>query len=166
MEKLAEKTKVRVPSKAKIRVVWEDNPENYTQERSKRIAKYITEKYGNNNVQVVFKPKKVITEEGEVEMTVADNVMDITYQRKLFKEWLDSTGADQLILCTTSQTVITVLNKLSKDLLNCFAGYVDLKNLLEKMRENTNINSKEQKGIMLFMGAGDITKWASDIVNV
>ena len=42
MEKLAEKTKVRVPSKAKIRVVWEDNPENYTQERSKRIAKYIT----------------------------------------------------------------------------------------------------------------------------
>jgi len=42
----------------------------------------------------------------------------------------------------------------------------DLKNLLEKMQENTNINSKEQKGIMLFMGAGDITKWASDIVNV
>ena len=94
MEKLAEKTKVRVPSKAKIRVVWEDNPENYTQERSKRIAKYITEKYGNNNVQVVFKPKKVITEEGEVEMTVADNVMDITYQRKLFKEWLKNSNID------------------------------------------------------------------------
>lgn len=94
MEKIAEKTKVRVPSKAKIRVVWEDNPENYTQERSKRIAKYITEKYGNNNVQVVFKPKKVITEEGEVEMTVADNVMDITYQRKLFKEWLKNSNID------------------------------------------------------------------------
>ena len=30
MEKLAEKTKVRVPSKAKIRVVWYDNQDNNT----------------------------------------------------------------------------------------------------------------------------------------
>jgi hypothetical protein len=79
-----------LPEKAKIRVIWEDNPENYTQERSKRIAKYFTEKYSNNNVQVIFKPKKVNTELGEVEMTVADNVMDVVYQRKLFKEWLDT----------------------------------------------------------------------------
>ena len=39
MEKLAEEVKTKVPSKAKIRVIWEDNPENYTQERAKRIAK-------------------------------------------------------------------------------------------------------------------------------
>ena len=92
MEKLIQK--VSIPKKAKIRVIWEDNPENYTQERSKRIAKYITEKYDNPNVQVIFKPKKVMTEEGEVEMTVADNVMDITYQRKLFKEWLTINNVD------------------------------------------------------------------------
>lgn len=94
MENLVELQKRTVPSKAKIRVIWEDNPENYTQERSKRIAKYITEKYGNPNVQVVFKPKKVMTEDGEVEMTVADNVMDITYQRKLFKEWVTINNVD------------------------------------------------------------------------
>lgn len=94
MEKLVEMSRVTVPSKAKVRVIWEDNPENYTQERSKRIAKYISEKYGNNNVQVVFKPKKIVTEEGEVEMTVADNVMDTTYQRKLFKEWLNVSNID------------------------------------------------------------------------
>lgn len=94
MEKLVEMSRVTVPSKAKVRVIWEDNPENYTQERSKRIAKYISEKYGNNNVQVVFKPKKIVTEEGEVEMTVADNVMDTTYQRKLFKEWLNISNID------------------------------------------------------------------------
>ena len=92
MEKVVEKVKMEVPSKAKIRVIWEDNPENYTQERSKRIAKHITEKYGNNNVQVVFKPKKITTEEGEVEMAVADNVMDTIYQRKLFKQWLKTTN--------------------------------------------------------------------------
>jgi DNA repair exonuclease SbcCD ATPase subunit len=92
MEKLIQK--VSIPKKAKIRVIWEDNPENYTQERSKRMAKYFTEKYDNPNVQVIFKPKKVMTEEGEVEMTVADNVMDITYQRKLFKEWLTINNVD------------------------------------------------------------------------
>jgi DNA repair exonuclease SbcCD ATPase subunit len=94
MEKLVEKVKTKVPSKAKIRVIWEDNPENYTQERVKRITKHITEKYGNPNVQVIFKPKKITTEDGEVEMTVADNVMDSTYQRKLFKEWLKITNID------------------------------------------------------------------------
>ena len=94
MEKIVEKVKIEVPSKAKIRVIWEDNPENYTQERAKRMAKYITEKYGNPNVQVVFKPKKITTDEGEVEMTVADNVMDSTYQRKLFKQWLKVTNID------------------------------------------------------------------------
>lgn len=80
--------KVSIPSKAKCRVIWEDNPENYTKERANRIAKYFVEKYNNPNIQVIFKPKKVNTEHGEVEMTVADNVMDISYQRKLFKEWV------------------------------------------------------------------------------
>lgn len=86
--------KVHIPKNAKLRVLWEDNLENYTQERSKRIAKYFTEKYNNLNVQVIFKPKKTKTEDGEVEMTVADNVMDPVYQRKLFKEWLTNNNID------------------------------------------------------------------------
>jgi hypothetical protein len=61
MENLVEKGLIKVPSKAKIRVIWEDDPNNYTQERQKRIAKYIAEKYGNQNVQVIFKAKKVDT---------------------------------------------------------------------------------------------------------
>lgn len=94
MSKTSELKKIEVPSKSKIRIIWEDNPENYTKERSNRIAKYMTEKYGNSNVQVIFKPKKVSTENGEVEMSVADNVMDISYQRKLFKEWLKNNNID------------------------------------------------------------------------
>ena len=66
MEKTLELTKVMIPSKAKIRVLWEDNPENYTQERAKLVTKYFTEKYDNLNVQVVFKPKKVVTSEGSI----------------------------------------------------------------------------------------------------
>jgi len=83
------KEKVTIPAKATVRVVWEDAPENYTKDRVKRIEQYIAQKYSVDKVQVIFKPKKVDTAHGEVEMSIADNVMDSTYQRKLFKEWLD-----------------------------------------------------------------------------
>lgn len=84
-----EKKKVTIPPKAHVRVVWEDAPENYTKDRVKRIEQYISQKYSVDKVQVIFKPKKVDTEHGQVEMSIADNVMDTNYQRKLFKEWLD-----------------------------------------------------------------------------
>ena len=88
------KEKVSIPSKANVRVVWEDAPENYTKDRVKRVEQYIAEKYGVSKVQVIFKPKKQDTEHGQVEMSIADNVMDTTYQRKLFKEWLDGNKID------------------------------------------------------------------------
>jgi hypothetical protein len=94
MGNTVKKKKLQIPNKAKIRVVWEDKPENYTKERQKRINTYFSEKYGNNNVQVIFKPKKVDIDGTEVEMTVADNVMDSTYQRKLFKEWIKINNVD------------------------------------------------------------------------
>jgi len=83
-----------IPPKARIRVIWEDLPENYTKERQKRVNTYFTEKYNNPNVQVIFKPKKTMVEGSDVEMTVADNVMDSNYQRKLFKEWLNTNDID------------------------------------------------------------------------
>ena len=88
------KEKVSIPSKANVRVIWEDTPENYTKDRVKRIEQYIAEKYNVSKVQVIFKPKKQDTEHGQVEMSIADNVMDSTYQRKLFKEWLEGNKID------------------------------------------------------------------------
>ena len=88
------KEKVSIPSKATVRVVWEDAPENYTKDRVKKIEQYIAEKYGVSKVQVIFKPKKQDTEHGQVEMSIADNVMDGNYQRKLYKEWLDGNKID------------------------------------------------------------------------
>ena len=94
MSNTLKRKKVSIPEKAKIRVIWEDKPENYTKERQKRISTYFSEKYGNHNVQVIFKPKKIDVEGKEIEMTVADNVMDINYQRRLFKEWLTVNNVD------------------------------------------------------------------------
>ena len=42
MGNVIHKVNTEVPTKAKIRVIWEDSPENYTQERSRRIAKHIS----------------------------------------------------------------------------------------------------------------------------
>jgi DNA repair exonuclease SbcCD ATPase subunit len=88
------KKKIDIPAKAKIRVVWQDKPENYTKERQKRMSAYFSEKYNNSNVQVIFKPNRVDIEGTEVEMTMADNVMDTNYQRKLFKEWVKLNNVD------------------------------------------------------------------------
>lgn len=88
------KEKVTIPSKASVRVIWEGDPVEYTKDRVKRIEQYIAEKYSVDKVQVIFKPKKQNTEHGEVEMAITDNVMDINYQRRLFKEWLDGNKID------------------------------------------------------------------------
>lgn len=85
-----EKTKITIPSKATVRVQWEDEPQNYTKDKVKIIERYFVEKYGIEKVQVIFKPKKVDSVNGEVEMSITDNVMDSNYQRRLFKEWLDN----------------------------------------------------------------------------
>lgn len=84
------KEKISIPSKATVRVVWEGDPIEYTKDRVKRIEQYFSEKYSVNKIQVIFKPKKSDSIHGEVEMSIADNVMDSNYQRKLFKEWLDN----------------------------------------------------------------------------
>jgi len=85
-----EKNKITIPSKATVRVQWEDEPQNYTKDKIKIIERYFVEKYGIEKVQVIFKPKKVDSINGEVEMSITDNVMDGNYQRRLFKEWLDN----------------------------------------------------------------------------
>lgn len=85
-----EKTKITIPSKATVRVQWEDEPQNYTKDKVKRIEHYFAEKYNVEKVQVIFKPKKVDSVNGEVEMSITDNVMDSNYQRRIFKEWLDN----------------------------------------------------------------------------
>lgn len=85
-----EKAKITIPSKATVRVQWEDEPQNYTKDKVKIIERYFVEKYGIEKVQVIFKPKKIDSNSGTVDMSITDNVMDSNYQRRLFKEWLDN----------------------------------------------------------------------------
>jgi len=80
-------------SNNKIRVYWDDLPENYTKELKNRVVKHFSTKYNvdKNNINVVFRASKM-GEDGElisVNDAGIDNIMDINYQRELMKEWLN-----------------------------------------------------------------------------
>ena len=81
-----------IPQNARIKVYWDDAPENYSREAKNRVQKYFSKKYGvdRNNIQVEYRPIKV-GKDGKlihIEGSSIENIMDINYQRKLFNEWL------------------------------------------------------------------------------
>jgi DNA repair exonuclease SbcCD ATPase subunit len=73
-----------------IQVVWEDTPENFTQERIKRVRTYFQKKYSSTNVNVVTKVK---TDEGDLQsIDVSMNILDENYQKELIVKFLDNNG--------------------------------------------------------------------------
>jgi DNA repair exonuclease SbcCD ATPase subunit len=73
-----------------IQVVWEDTPENFTQERIKSVKQYFQKKYNSLNVNVISKTKQ--SEDINQTIDVSFNIMDKNYQRELMKGFLESKG--------------------------------------------------------------------------
>ena len=69
-----------------IRVVWEDVPANFTQERLRRVKSYFQKKYNSRNVTVVTKSKSI--EGQELRLGLDTNIMDSNYQKGLLKEFI------------------------------------------------------------------------------
>lgn len=78
-----------------IQVVWEDTPENFTQERIKSAKQYFTKKYNSTNVNVITKVKT--TEDTQQTIDVSVNIMDKNYQKELIKSLLESKGQEQYL---------------------------------------------------------------------
>ena len=92
------KTDLVIPQNARIKVYWDDRPENYSRENRNRVQKYFATKYDidKTRVNIVYRPIKV-SENGDVnEISGAgiENIMDISYQRELFKEWISREGKE------------------------------------------------------------------------
>lgn len=89
---VSEKVTVNIPKNARIKVYWDDTPENYSREAKNRVQKYFAKKYGvdKNNIQVEYRPVKVGKNGKLIQIDGAsiENIMDTAYQRELFKEWL------------------------------------------------------------------------------
>lgn len=75
---------------SKVKVYWDDKPENYSRSNKTKITNYFASKYGVNkaNINVVYRPVKVNANGDIIEITGAgiENIMDVNYQRALMKE--------------------------------------------------------------------------------
>jgi len=76
-----------------IQVIWEDAPENFTQERIKSIKQYFIKKYSSTNINVITKVKT--SDEVQQTIDVAVNIMDKNYQNELVKSLLESKKQEQ-----------------------------------------------------------------------
>ena len=110
-----ETKEIKIPAGAKIRVYWSDKPENYSKDNRGKIKKYFANKYGvpSKNINVVYKPVK-LNKNGElieIDGATIDNIMNIPYQRELFKEWLDRESKD-----VDFKHIIALDNKINSEL--------------------------------------------------
>ena len=74
-----------------IQVVWEDLPENFTQDKIKSVKHYFSKKYNTTNVNVLTKAKNVETETMQ-SIDVSVNINDAQYQLELINNYLKSKG--------------------------------------------------------------------------
>ena len=73
-----------------VQIVWEDAPENFTQEKLKNVKHYFQKKYNTTSVNVITKLKK--SEEVQDNVDVSFNIMDENFQHELMKSILESKG--------------------------------------------------------------------------
>ena len=74
-----------------IQVVWEDLPENFTQDKIKSVKHYFSKKYNTTNVNVLTKAKATQTEDMQ-SIDVSVNISDANYQLDLLKNFIESKG--------------------------------------------------------------------------
>jgi DNA repair exonuclease SbcCD ATPase subunit len=84
---MASKLDVATLENPNVQVIWEDLPENFTQERIKSVKQYFMKKYASSNVNVITKVKS--TDETQQTIDVSVNIMDKNYQKELIKSLLE-----------------------------------------------------------------------------
>jgi DNA repair exonuclease SbcCD ATPase subunit len=77
-----------------IRVIWEDYPENITQEKIKDVRQYFAKKYGTGSVNVITKVR--YEDKALQSIDVSSNIMDVNYQNNLIKNLLETNGNGDL----------------------------------------------------------------------
>ena len=94
-KKMATKLDTSTLENPYIQVIWEDTPENFTQERIKSVKQYFMKKYVSTNINVITKVKT--TDDTQQTVDVSVNIMDKNYQKELIKSLLESKGQDQYL---------------------------------------------------------------------
>ena len=121
MEVARTKKLINVPINSNIRVDWQDYPENRTLETINRVKTYFSDKYGlpKTAIKINFIPILKNSAGKVVDITdgLIDNIMDSSYQRGLFTQWVKLNGieVDFDRLCRLDDKVNDVLVNLGEE---------------------------------------------------
>lgn len=89
---------IKIPQQAKIKVYWDDKPENYSRQARLKVRNYFSDKYGVDkaNINVIYRPIKIGADGEVIEISGAgvDNILDRNYQVELMKKWCERNGKD------------------------------------------------------------------------
>jgi DNA repair exonuclease SbcCD ATPase subunit len=141
-----------------IQVIWEDVPENFTQERIKSVKQYFYKKYSTTNVNVITKVK--LTDETQQTIDVSVNIMDKNYQRELIKSLLESKGLEDLY-----DKVISIDNAVENSLIANDTEVTPFKRWYIKKIEFSNFLSFGEDQVLDFEKCNGITVVESDPPN-
>jgi DNA repair exonuclease SbcCD ATPase subunit len=141
-----------------IQVIWEDVPENFTQERIKSVKQYFYKKYSTTNVNVITKVK--LTDETQQTIDVSVNIMDKNYQRELIKSLLESKGQEDLY-----DKVISIDNAVENSLIANDTEVTPFKRWYIKKIEFSNFLSFGEDQVLDFEKCNGITVVESDPPN-
>ena len=141
-----------------IQVVWEDYPENFTQERLKSVKTYFQKKYNTTSVNLVTKLKK--TEDVEDNVDVSLNIMDKNYQHELLKGILESKNQGELY-----DEIIKIDNAVENKMLSEQEETPAFKKWYIKTIEFSNFLSYGENQKLNFQKLGGITVIESDPPN-
>lgn len=80
-----------------VQVVWEDYPQNFTQEKIKSVRHFFQKKYNTSNVNVITKSKQDEQDKSIQSVDVSFNILDKNYQLELIKLFLESSSNKNML---------------------------------------------------------------------
>jgi DNA repair exonuclease SbcCD ATPase subunit len=141
-----------------VQVVWEDTPENFTQERIKSVKQYFSKKYNSLNVNVIT--KTIQLESVNQTVDVSFNIMDKNYQRELIKSLLESKNQGEHF-----EKVVTIDGLVDNKLLTEDVEVSPFKKWFIKKIYFSNFLSYGENQVLDFEKCGGITVVESDPPN-
>jgi len=142
-----------------IQVIWEDTPENFTQERIKSVKQYFTKKYLSTNINVITKVKSS-DQDGAQTVDVSVNIMDKNYQKELIKTFLESKDQDKYL-----ESIMNIDSAVENRMLINEVEITPFKRWYIKKIEFSNFLSYGQNQVIDFEKCNGITVVESDPPN-
>ena len=142
-----------------VQVVWEDTPENFTQERIKSVKQYFQKKYVTTNVNVITKVK-LVEDDTMQTVDVSFNIMDKNYQIEMVKSFLQSKGYDSY-----TEDVLKLDSTVENKILSTSEEVAAFKKWYIKKIEFSNFLSYGENQVLDFEKCGGITVVESDPPN-